>query len=201
MNGACILPRSRAMYPPVTGTHRRRESRRSAGPSLGEDNASAALKVLQREARVFRPRLLGGLPLHHRTTAATVTFCGLHMPGWPSWGPKKLHPARTGEGVAEMKKRARSSPVPGAPVRSRAAHREGDWRLGAGAASPKQALLSGEPFLLANLRFAEGVVEGGDQLGALAAQRIAGTRVDQRLDDALVAQPQVDAIAQLTSGD
>src|SRR6266478_4056584 len=37
------------------------------GPSLGEDQRlRRAVKVLERETRVFRPRLLGGLPVHHR---------------------------------------------------------------------------------------------------------------------------------------
>src|SRR5258705_13349233 len=58
-------------------------------------------------------------------------------------------------------------------------------------------MLPGEALLLAHLRFTEGVIERGNELGALAAQRIASARIDQRFDDALVAEPQVDAVAQL----
>jgi len=61
----------------------------------------------------------------------------------------------------------------------------------------EQGVLSGEPLVLRTCASRERVIERGNQLGALAAQRVAGARVDQRFDDALVAEPQVDAVAQL----
>src|ERR1043166_2638461 len=61
----------------------------------------------------------------------------------------------------------------------------------------KQGPLARVPLLLARQRFGERRVERRHQLGAVAAQAVARARVDERLDHALVAEPQVDALAQL----
>ena len=58
-------------------------------------------------------------------------------------------------------------------------------------------MLPGEALLLADLRFAEGVIQRRHELRPFSPERVARTGVDQRLDDALVAQPQIDAVAQL----
>src|SRR6266849_9854315 len=58
-------------------------------------------------------------------------------------------------------------------------------------------MLTREALLLAHLRFAECVIQGRHELRALASQGITRAGVDQRFNHALVAQPQVDAIAQL----
>src|SRR5438270_10538491 len=58
-------------------------------------------------------------------------------------------------------------------------------------------MLPGEALLLAHLRLAERMIQGGHQLRTLAPQGVAGAGVDQGLDHPLIAQPQIDAIAQL----
>src|SRR5258705_8881049 len=79
---------------------------------------------------------------------------------------------------------------PGGDVRKRG------LGLGARGLGSEEAPLTGEPLLLPHLRFAEGVIESGDQLGALAAQRVASARVDQRFDHPLVAEAELDPVAQ-----
>src|SRR2546426_1282154 len=61
----------------------------------------------------------------------------------------------------------------------------------------EQRVLARVPLRLAGLRLGKGVVQRRDQLRAVAAEGVAGTGVDQRLDHALVAQPQIDAVAQV----
>src|SRR5439155_7557744 len=61
----------------------------------------------------------------------------------------------------------------------------------------EQRMLTRLPLLLARLRLGKRDVERGDELGAVAAERVAGARVDQCLDHPLVAEPQVDAVAQV----
>ena len=171
------------------------------GPGLGEhQRLRRAVKVLEREARVFRPRLLGGLPLHHGDDRRDG-----HLLRAPSAqrgrraGPKKLHlGAVLGEGVAGNEE-AEHRFFPYQALLFGPGRHIGQGGLGTRGwgCVAEQGVLSGEPFVLAYLRFAEGVIEGGDQLGALAAERVAGARIDQRFDDALVAEPQVDAVAQL----
>src|SRR5207253_3095452 len=63
----------------------------------------------------------------------------------------------------------------------------------------EQAHLAGLSVPLTRLGFGEGVVQRRDELGALAApvagERVACAGVDQRLEHALVAEAQVDAVA------
>src|SRR5256885_7735594 len=75
--------------------------------------------------------------------------------------------------------------------------REAGCRMRDASLVTKQGPLARVPLLLARQRFGERRVERRHQLGAVAAQAIARARVDKRLDHALVAEPQVDALAQL----
>src|SRR6185436_9368600 len=61
----------------------------------------------------------------------------------------------------------------------------------------KEPVLAREALLLPHLGLAEGVVQRGHELRALAPERITRAGVDQRLDHPLVAQPQIDPVAQL----
>src|SRR5207245_11563014 len=74
---------------------------------------------------------------------------------------------------------------------------EGGGGTGNGCLVAEQGVLARKALLLADLRFTERMIERGDELRSLGAERVAGARVDQRFDDALVAEPQVDAVAQL----
>src|SRR2546425_13271024 len=60
----------------------------------------------------------------------------------------------------------------------------------------EQSDLPAVALLLAHLRFGERRVERRDELGAMAAEGVARAAVHQRLDHALVAEPQVHALAQ-----
>src|SRR5205085_473111 len=68
---------------------------------------------------------------------------------------------------------------------------------GARGLSPEQRMLTRVPLRLASLRLAIRVVQGGHQLRAVAPEGIARAGVDQRLDHPLVAEPEVDPLAQL----
>ena len=78
-------------------------------------------------------------------------------------------------------------------------HRSTSERYGAGEGGrlAEQAVLTRRPLLLADLGLAERVVQRRDELGAVSTQRVTGTGVDERFDHALVAEAQVDAVAQL----
>ena len=171
------------------------------GPRLREhQRLRRTMKILEREARVLGPRLLGDLPLHHRDHRGHRDLLRAPHPqrrGRPR--PKKLHFGSVlGEGVTgneEAKHRLFSCQTlvlgPGRDVG------EGGGGTWGGGIFPKEPMLAGEALLLAHLRLAERMIQRGDQLGPLASQGVAGAGVDQRLDHALVAQPQVDAVAQL----
>src|SRR5439155_22783531 len=116
-------------------------------------------------------------------------------------GTEKLHlGAVLGEGVsgdeeAEHGLLAREAVmlVPGEDIGERGS---GSGGRGVPPAS-EQRMLTRLPLLLARLRLGKRDVERGDELGAVAAERVAGARVDQCLDHPLVAEPQVDSVAQV----
>src|SRR5213595_1547238 len=54
--------------------------------------------------------------------------------------------------------------------------------------------------VLPRVAFAERGVQRRDELGAVTPEGIAGTGVDQRFEDALVAETQVDPVAQVDEG-
>src|SRR5690349_7928448 len=67
----------------------------------------------------------------------------------------------------------------------------------AGPESPKQRTLSLFLLLLLQRRFLDGRVEHVDVLRPMPAKIVDGARVDQRLENALVAEPQIDALTQV----
>src|SRR6267142_861337 len=114
------------------------------------------------------------------TTAAILTFPSLHM---PSVAVERL--LKTSTSVRNL---ARGWPEMKNPSTAFSRAR----RILA-----EQGVLSRRALLLPHLCFAERMIQGRDQLRALASEGITRPGVDQRLDDALVAQPQIDAVAQL----
>src|SRR5437016_13066471 len=61
----------------------------------------------------------------------------------------------------------------------------------------EESHLAGFALSLPGLRLSERGVERRHELGAVPAERVAGAGVDERLEDALVAEAQVDPIAQV----
>ena len=131
------------------------------------------MEVLEREARVFRSGLLGGLPFHHRDHGGHRHLLSTpHPQGRRRPRPKKLHfRAVLGEGVpGNEEAEHRFFPYqalvlgPGGYVRDPGARSRELGRLA------EECVLTGEPFLLTDLGFAERMIERRDQLRALTVQ-------------------------------
>ena len=158
------------------------------------------MKVLEREAGVLRPRLLGDLPLHHRDHRGDGDLLGApHAQRRGRAGPKKLHFGTVlGEGVTGNKEAEHRffpcQPLLLGPGRN---FGEGGSGTGDGCFITKQRVLAREALLLAHLRLAERVVQCRHQLRAFGTEGVARAGVDQRFDHPLITQPQIDAIAQL----
>ena len=60
----------------------------------------------------------------------------------------------------------------------------------------QRGLTSGDVFLLER-RLADGEIEGRGELGAMSAQRIHGPGVDESFEDALIANTEIDALAEI----
>ena len=158
------------------------------------------MEVLEREARILGAALLRNLPLERRYHSRNRDFLlAPHPQGRRRAAPKKLH-FRTvlGEGVpGDKEAQHRFFPCQAlvlAPGRYVGQCLRG---RGGGGVLPEQRMLPGRALLLPHLGFAEGLIQRRHELGAMPAQRVARAGIDQGLDDPLVAQPQVDAVAQL----
>ena len=158
------------------------------------------MEVLERESRVLGARLLGDLSLHHRhhRRDPSLLLAPLAQRGGGA-RTEKLHLGAVAVQWMPGNEEPEHGLLAGEPFVLGQGRDIGVRGSGLGARGffAEESVLAGLPFCLARLCLRKRRVQRGHQLGTMPAERVARARVDQRFDHALVAQPQVDALAQL----